>query len=143
MKLAGLTVAALLTVPGAARAGDATVLLTLEGRPVDRHRGVAILHRGVVYADAIDLTKSFDGFITLRRDGSATITIGINTGTFVPGSRRAIVNAARVDLPVAPLVRGGDLFVPLDAFIARIAAASVHTDVARRHADIRVAAESP
>ncbi len=137
MKRAGLLVAAALSVATPASA-DSVVDLTLDGRPVDRHSGVAVLHHGFVFADAIDLTKCFDGFITLLRSGAATITIGPNTGTFTPGLPRATVNDTVVPLPAAPFRRNGDLFVPLEAFITSIAAAKVRFNAARRHADIRV-----
>jgi hypothetical protein len=120
-----------------ASAADAVVELTLDGRPVDRHAGSAILHHGFVFADAIDLTKCFDGFITLLPGGAATITIGPNTGTFRPGLRRATINAMLVALPAAPFIHDGDLFVPLEPFIKDIAAASVRF-TGRHHADIRV-----
>lgn len=137
MKSAGLLVAAALSLTAPASA-DSVVDLTLEGRPVDRHLGVAVLHRGFVFADAIDLTKCFDGFITLLRSGAATITIGPNTGTFTPGLPRATVNDAVVPLPGAPFRRNGDLFVPLEAFITSVAAAKVRFNAGRRQADIRI-----
>jgi hypothetical protein len=110
----------------------------LDGRPVDRHADIAVLPRGLVFANAIDLTKCFDGLITLSRDGAATITIGPNTGTFVPGSSRATINAAAVALPGPPFTRDGELFVPLAAFIADIAGARLRYSRATHHADIRV-----
>ena len=138
MKRAGLLAAAALSLTAQASAADSVVILTLEGRPLDRHSGVAVLHHGVVFADAIDLTRSFDGLITLLRSGSATITIGPNTGTFTPGSARAMVNDLSVALPYAPFMRNGKLFVPLEAFSSRIAGAKVSSDPARHRADIRV-----
>jgi hypothetical protein len=138
VKRAGLLVAAALSLGARASAADSVVELTLDGRPVDRSGGIAILHHGLIFADAIDLTRCFDGFITLQRGGAATITIGPNTGTFVPGSPRATINALEVALPGAPFTRNGDLFVPLEAFIRGIAAADVRYNRERAHADIRV-----
>ena len=139
MNAAGLVVLALLWLPPAvALADDAAVKLTLDGRPVDHNTGIAVLHRGGIFADAIDLTKCFDGFISLRRDGSATITIGPNTATFRPGSRHAIINAMVVELTAAPLMRNGDLYVPLAAFIAQVAMVKMRADTARHRADILV-----
>jgi hypothetical protein len=135
---AGLPAAAMLILTARASAADSFIELTLDCRPVDRHGGVAVERRGLVFADAIDLTKSFDGFVTVRRGGGATITIGPNTGTFTPGSPRATINEKAVVLPGAPFTRNGDLFVPLEAFITRIAGAKVHFNPTRRHADIRV-----
>ncbi len=138
MNRVGLLLAALVTLPAAVSAADTPVSLTLDGRPVDRHGGAAVLRSGVVCADIIDLTRSFDGLITLQRSGAATVTIGPNTGTFQPGSVHATVNERVIGLPVAPFRRHGDLFVPLDAFITRIAGAAVHIDRAAGRADIRV-----
>jgi hypothetical protein len=135
---ASLVAAAVLSLTAHAAAADSLVELTLEGRPVDRHSGVAILHHGVVFADAIDLTKCFDGLITLVRSGAATITIGPNTGTFTPGSSRATVNNTVVVLPAAPFRRNGDLFVPLEAFSRAIADVNVRVDPIHHRADIRV-----
>jgi hypothetical protein len=131
--------AALLSLPARAAAADAVVELTLDGRPVDRHAGAALLHHGLVFANAIDLTKCFDGFITLLRSGAATITIGTNTGTFTPGSSSATINAVEIALPDAPFRVNGNLFVPLEAFITDVAGASVRLSPTLRHADIRVA----
>jgi hypothetical protein len=137
MKAAGLLVAVALSVAARASAADAVVELTLDGRPVDRHSGAALLHNGLVFADAIDLTRCFDGFITLLPGGAATVTIGANTATFTPGSTRATINAGTVMLPQAPFVVLGNLFVPLEAFIAGVAGAAVTVDERRRRADIR------
>lgn len=141
MNAAGVVVSALLYFPALAFAKDANVQLTLDGRPVDRDPGAAVLHRGVIYADAIDLTKCFDGFITLRANGSAVITVGPNTGTFTPGVQRARINGRLVVLSGPPFMRNGDLFIPLDSFTGHIAAVELYADAARRRADIRLPAE--
>ncbi len=138
MNAVTVVVSALLYLPAAAFAADAEVRLTLEGRPVDRNPGSAIMHGGAIYADAIALTKCFNGFITLRRDDSATITVGPNTGTFRAGSRIATINNVVVGLPGAPFMRNGDLFVPLDSFVSRIAAVGLLVDPAHHRADIRI-----
>ena len=135
-----MLIAAALSFTARASAADSAVELTLEGRPVDRNGGVAVLHHGLVYADVVDLTRCFDGFITLVRGGAATVTIGPNTGTFVPGSRTATINATAVVLPDAPFQLNGELFVPLEPFISWVAGADVQLSGTRRHADIRVPA---
>lgn len=121
-----------------ANAADKIVTLTLDGRPIDKRGGIAVLRGGIVYADAIDLVKTFDGLVSLHKDGSAVITIRGNTGAFAPGSRAATINKTRVPLPGAPFMRGGDLYVPLDAFITKIAGAKVHVTPSRTSADITV-----
>jgi hypothetical protein len=118
-------------------AADSTVTLTLDGRPIDKHGGIAVMHAGTVFVDAIDMTKTFNGLVSLRSGGSATITIGGSTGAFVPGSTVAVVNGVKARIP-APFMRGGDLFVPLNFFITRMTRAKVRIDAARRHADILV-----
>jgi hypothetical protein len=118
-------------------AADAVVTLTLDGRPIDKHGGIAVMHAGTVFVDAIDMTKTFNGLISMRTGGSATITIGGSTGAFVPGSTTAVVNGVKARIP-APFMRGGDLFVPLNFFITRLTRAKVRIDAARRRADILV-----
>jgi hypothetical protein len=138
VKTTGIVVAAALSLTARASAADSVVELTLDGRPVDRHGGVALLHHGLVFADAIDLTKCFDGFITLLRSGAATVTIGPNTGTFAPGVSTATINQKVVTLPAAPYRVNGDLFVPLEAFVAGVAGDDVHVITSGHRADIRV-----
>ena len=118
-------------------AADSTVTLTLDGRPIDKHGGIAVMHSGTVFVDAIDMTKTFNGLVSLRAGGSATITIQGSTGAFVPGSTVAVVNGVKARIP-APFMRGGDLFVPLNIFITRLTRAKVRIDVARMRADILV-----
>ena len=117
-------------------AADKVITLTLDGRPVDRAGGIAVVRNGIVYADAIDLIKSFDGLLNLQQDGGAALTIRANTGYFKPGSTSATINKVRVTLPGAPFMRNGDLYVPLAAFITKIAGARVK--VTPGHADILV-----
>jgi len=118
-------------------AADSAVSLTLDGRPVDKHGGIAVLRAGTVFVDAVDMTKSFDGLISMARGGAATITIRGNTGAFVPGSPTAVVNGKKL-LIAAPFMRNGDLFVPLNFFITQVAKAKVTIDAAKKHANILV-----
>jgi hypothetical protein len=109
----------------------------MDGRPVDRAGGIAILHDGVVYADVVDLVKTFDGLVTFA-GAAARIEISGHVGTFTTGMRGASVDGARVMLPGAPFMRNGDLYVPLQFFITRIASARVQFNGDRTRADIRV-----
>jgi hypothetical protein len=52
--------------------------------------------------------------------------------------RGASVDGAQVMLPGAPFMRNGDLYVPLQFFITRIASARVQFNGDRTRADIRV-----
>jgi hypothetical protein len=131
--VAGLVAVVLALAPALAK--DQLVKLTLDGRPVDRVGGIALLHDGLVYADSVDLVKTFDGLVVFAGT-SERIEIRGHVGTFTAGMRGATVDQVRVLLPGAPFVRNGDLYVPLEFFITRIASAHVRFTPGR--ADIRV-----
>ena len=126
--VAALAVVLLTVAPALAK--DQLVKLTMDGRPVDRLGGIALLHDGVVYADSVDLVKTFDGLVTFAGT-SERIEIKGHVGTFTAGMRGATVDQDHVMLP-----GNGDLYVPLEFFITRIASASVRFGPGR--ADIRV-----
>jgi hypothetical protein len=135
MKRLAAALAAVLLTLAPALAKDQLVKLTMDGRPVDRLGGIALLHDGVVYADSVDLVKTFDGLVTFAGT-SERIEIKGHVGTFTAGMRGATVDQAQVLLPGAPFMRNGDLYVPLEFFITRIASAHVRFTPGR--ADIRV-----
>jgi len=135
MKRLVAALAAVLLTVAPALAKDQLVKLTMDGRPVDRRGGIALLHDGVVYADSVDLVKTFDGLVTFAGT-SERIEIKGHVGTFTAGMRGATVDQDHVMLPGAPFLRNGDLYVPLEFFITRIASASVRFGPGR--ADIRV-----
>ncbi|HZO94400.1 MAG TPA: stalk domain-containing protein [Candidatus Baltobacteraceae bacterium] len=120
-----------------AAAKDRLVRLTLDGRPLDRPGAqVALLHRGVVYADVVDLVKAFSALLTFH--GKAVwVTVGDTYAVFTAGSRTATVDRYTMDLPGACFMRDGDLYVPLTSF-AQIAKGSVRFDAAHTHADVSV-----
>ncbi|HTD33500.1 MAG TPA: stalk domain-containing protein [Candidatus Elarobacter sp.] len=136
--LAALAAAATLAFTAVpASAADRTVKLTLDGRPVDRAGGVAVLHNGVVYANVVPLVKSFDGLLTFQ--GTAVVvTINGVTGRFTEGSRTALINDGAVTMPGQTFKRDGDLYVPLATFVTQIAKAKLRTNPARTQADIFV-----
>jgi hypothetical protein len=113
---------------------DRVVHLTLDGRPVDRSGGVAILHNGIVYADLVDLVKTFDGLMSYKAP-STYASIDGRTAVFTPGSRTMELQNKPVRLPGPVIRRNGDLYVPLDAFVTRVAGAKVRHPSATR-ADI-------
>ncbi|MGB8267856.1 MAG: stalk domain-containing protein [Candidatus Velthaea sp.] len=121
-----------------ALAKDKLVTLTLNGRSVDRAGGIALLHDGVVYADAVDLVKTFNGLVTFGPHNAARIEIRGRTGTFVPGNKTATIGTAQVAMPGAAFMRNGDLYVPLVFFISHLTGARVQLDPSRTRADIRV-----
>lgn len=129
---------ALAVVPVASLAKDHLVALTLDGRPVDRAGGNAVWRAGVVYADTVDITKSFNGLYSFQKGGGAIITIGANTGTFQPATLRASINKTALTMPGKPFVRDGEIYVPLDFFIRHMTDAKVQINAAKTHADIRV-----
>lgn len=133
--LCALTLA--LGVGGPASAADKTVKLTLDGRPVDRAGGVAVARNGVVYANLVDLVKSFNGLLTFQGAG-AVVSIGAVTATFTAGSRTAKVGEGAQTMRGQTFLRNGDLFVPLDFFVTQVAGAKVKIDPSLSRADIRV-----
>jgi hypothetical protein len=121
-----------------AYATDRVVALTLDGRPIDRPGGnVALLHDGVIYADVVKLVKSFDGLLTFQGK-AVVVSIGTNTATFTPGSRTAKLNQGSVTMRGAPFLRDGDIYVPLDTFVTRVANAKLRVAPGSARADILV-----
>ncbi|HEX3550883.1 MAG TPA: stalk domain-containing protein [Candidatus Elarobacter sp.] len=135
--LAGLLLAATVAVASPALAADRAVGLTLDGRPVDRAGGVAVLHNGVIYGDVVDLVKSFDGLLTFQGNAVAVTINGVNA-RFTTGSRTAMINDGAVTMEGQAFVRNGDIFVPLNTFVTRVAQAKLRVNPARTHADIFV-----
>jgi Copper amine oxidase N-terminal domain len=120
-----------------ALAADRIVKLTLDGRPVDRTGDVALLHGGVIYADVVKLVKSFDGLLTFQGP-AVVVSIGGTNATFTAGSRTAKIGDGAVTMRGAAFLRNGDLYVPLDTFITRVAGAKLRVDPGQTHADIAV-----
>lgn len=137
--LAAFAAALMLLTAVPASAADRTVKLTLDGRPVDRAGGVAVLHNGVVYGNVVPLVKSFDGLLTFQGN-AVVVTINGVTGRFTEGSRTALINDGAVTMPGQTFKRDGDLYVPLDVFVTQIAKGKVRTNPARTQADITVTA---
>jgi len=135
--LAALALLAAVAFAAPASAADRLVSLTLDGRPVDRAGGIAVLHDGVVCADVVDLVKSFDGLLTFQGK-AVVVTINGVTARFTPGSRTATVNDGAITMDTQVFVRNGDIFVPLNAFVTRVAQAKVRFNPGRTHADIYV-----
>ena len=124
--------------PGApARAADKIVKLTLDGRPVDRAGGVALARNGVVYANLVDLVKSFDGLLTFQGNAVVVSISGV-TATFTAGSRTAKVGESAQTMKGQTFRRNGEVFVPLDFFITQVARARVKIDPSLSKADIYV-----
>jgi hypothetical protein len=136
---AALALAATLLAAAAppALAADHDVKLTLDGRPVDRAGGVAVARNGVVYADIVPLVKSFNGLLTFQGN-AVVVSIGNSVGTFTVGSRTAKIDQGSVTMRGPVFKRNGDIYVPLDAFITRLAKAKLAVNPAQTQADITV-----
>jgi opacity protein-like surface antigen len=134
---------AMLATP--AFAADSVVKVTLDGRPIDKHqRSVAILHDGVIFADASDLNASFSGLLTYgQANNSVKILIGDRVGVFTVGSRTMVAGGKVVKLSGAPFHYSGDIYVPLGAFVTNVAGATLRTSADKLRADILVANPTP
>jgi hypothetical protein len=118
-------------------AADRAVKLTLDGRPVDRAGGVALVRGGVVYADLVDLVKSFNGLLTFQ--GTAVeVSIGTTVARFTIGSRTVMIDEGAVTMPGQTFQLNGDIYVPLGTFVTQVAHAKLRVDPTKSHADIYV-----
>jgi hypothetical protein len=132
-----LAVALLAAAAPAALAADRDVKLTLDGRPVDRVGGVALVRNGVVYADVVPLVKSFDGLLTFQGD-AVVVSIGNSVGRFTVGSRTVKIDQGSLTMRGPVFKRNGDIYVPLDTFITKLAKAKLKVNPAQTQADIIV-----
>ena len=135
--LAALLLAFAVVSPLPAYAAEKIVQLTLDGRPVARSGVIAVLREGIVYADVIDLVKSFDGLLTLHGD-AVVVSIRAKTATLTAGSRTMKINQGSIVMPGQAFKRDGEIFVPLEAFVRNVAGAKVTIDADQSHADIAV-----
>lgn len=135
--LAALSLALAVVAPTPAPPAERVVRLTLDGRPVDRSGVVAVARDGVIYADVVDLVKSFDGLLTFQGN-AVVVSVRAKTATFTAGSRTMKINQGSVVMSGQTFKRDGEIFVPLDAFVRRVAGAKVEIDPDQRHADISV-----
>ena len=133
--LAALVLGFAITAP--AFAADREVKLTLDGRPVDSRGGIALERAGVIYANLVPLVKTFDGLLTLQGN-AITVSVGGTTARFTEGSRTALVKNDAVTMRGPAFKHNGDLFVPLETFVTRVANASLRVDPSKTHADIHV-----
>lgn len=130
-------------VPLAASASaDVPVVLTMDGRPVSKRPGMAVRHNGVLFADVIDLTRVFDGLLVL--DGPRTVKLAIrgHTATFTVGSKTARIDGKKVALQAAPLLRNGDIYVPISTFVGPKTGIGLKM-IGPKHADLHVAVFAP
>jgi hypothetical protein len=120
-----------------AGAADSVVKLTLDGRPIDSRGPSAIKHGGVIYANVVNLVKSFDGLLTFQGNAVVVSIHGINA-RFTLGSRTATINQGAVTMRGQAFMLNGDWYVPLDTFILNVAKAKLRVNPAQTQADILV-----
>ena len=143
LTLFALTVTALPAVPLAApAAADVPVVLTLDGRPVSKRPGMAVRHNGVLFVDVVDLTKVFDGLLVF--DGPRTVKIALrgHTATFTVGSPAARIDGKKTKLPAAPLLRNGDIYIPMSVMVGPRTGIGLNV-IDPTHADLHVAVFAP
>ncbi len=133
--VAAALLALALTAPVLAK--DRIVHLTLDGRAVDRAGGIALVHRGIVYADVVDLVKSFDGLLIFH-GAAVEVTIRSKTARFTVGSRTMQIGQGSVVMGGQAFRRNGDIYVPLEAFVTRVAGARMRTNADKTRAQIFV-----
>lgn len=114
------------------------VSLTLDGRPISSRPSVALVRSGVLFVDAIDITRVFDGLLVFERHG---VRIGVrgHSESFTVGRRIAVVDKTNVRLRAAPFEYDGDIFVPIGPIVSADPALRL-TWINRHHADLHVSA---
>jgi len=112
------------------------VILTIDGRPLSTRPSQALIRNGVLFVDAVDVTRVFDGLLVFERRG---VRIGVrgHTESFRLGSLIAVVDKTNVRLRAAPFEYDGDIFVPIGPIISADPALHL-TWINRHHADLHV-----
>ena len=120
------------------RASDTRVSLTLDGRPISSKPSVAFIRAGVLFVDAVDMTRVFDGLLVFERNG---VRLGVrgHSESFTLGRRIAVVDKTNVRLSAAPFEYEGDIYVPIGPIIKADPALRL-TWINRHHADLHVSA---
>jgi hypothetical protein len=124
-----LLLAASFVAPVPAAAADVYTVL-IDGRPLsDNPRDVgAVKSGGVVYVDAILMTKAFSGLLTFHTGGKeVVVTIEQRNATFTVGRPIAGLDLGMMHMSGAPFMYDGDMFVPASAF-ARFARSKLAID---------------
>ena len=119
-----------------AKAADTHVILTLDGRPISTRPSMALMRGGVLFVDAVDITRIFDGLLVFERNGVRLGLRGHNE-SFTIGRHVVLVDKTAVRLKAAPFEYNGDIFVPIDPIIGADPALRL-TWVNQHHADLHV-----
>jgi hypothetical protein len=120
----------------AANAAETRVILTLDGRPISTRPSMALMRDGVLFVDAVDITRIFDGLLVFERNGVRLGLRGHNE-SFTIGRHVMLVDKTAVRLKAAPFEYNGDIFVPIDPIIGADPALRL-TWINRHHADLHV-----
>jgi hypothetical protein len=121
---------------GTVKAADTRVILTLDGRPISARPSMAMMRNGVLFVNAVDVTRIFDGLLVFEKNG---VRLGVrgHFESFTIGRRMVIVDKTKVPLKVAPFEYNGDIFVPISPIIGADPALRL-TWVNQHHADLHV-----
>jgi hypothetical protein len=112
-----------------ASAATERVKLTVDGRPLSAKPDVALSRGGAVYANVVELTRAFGGFLTFQPHGVVKVTMRGTNFTFAPGKGGAFEWS-------------GDLYVPLSAITGAKTGITMQRLSAHR-ADLHVAVFGP
>ncbi len=110
--------------------------MTLDGRPISTRPSVALIRGGVLFVDAVDVTRVFDGLLVFERRG-VRISVRGHTESFRLGNRIAVVDKTNVRMRASPFEYEGDIFVPIGPIITADPALHL-TWINRHHADLHV-----
>ena len=134
--LAAAVACAALAAP--ARAADARLTLTVDGRAVSHSPSAAVVHDDVAYVALDEMIRTFGGVETTH-GARVNATINERSASFRPGQRDATIDGKRVAMPADAYRADGHLYVPLRFFIAHLVAdGRVTVDRAGGTADVRV-----
>jgi hypothetical protein len=125
--------------PVAAAAADAPVELTVDGRPVGSAT-VALQHNGVVFAEIGSLTRTFQGSLHAQGTSTSVHLPGGYAGTFTAGSAVMHYGGGAYTMKGAAFLHDGKLYVPLNAFVVKLARQRLFVDLSQTHANILVSA---
>ena len=126
-----LAVLAALGAGAPARAADTLYDVRISDRALDTAGPSALVHHGLVYVDVVPWTRTFDGLLTLKRDGTILVSIRGKSARFALGSDRETVNNVQSTIAGKPFALNGRTYVPLTA-MADLAGAK-YTVLAAQH----------
>ena len=115
--IAAAVLGELLVAPALPAAADEPVNLTVDGRPVSSKPDVAVMRNGVMYVDAVDFTKVFNGLLVTSAPGAIKIAVRGHTAAFHSGERSAVIDGKHVTLEGPAFTRNGDVYIPIKTIL--------------------------